>query len=346
MENMNSNSIPVSITQQWLEPLVISTIRAVPAGMSGARVFCCAGEHGERYALKRWPRSVDRYRVDEVHHVIRASRNSGCQLVPTVMKSPIHSGGYCWDLLQWMPGEPLAVDASLPSIELGAAAIARFHSSTLDLGRRYQVAPAVTERLSRLIAIDQQIDATLDTVPRGNMTPSLSTAVHRARQLLRLNWNEVRPKISRSLSIHAQRNVATQFVLRDVHREHILFADDQPRGLIDFDAIRIDTPAVDLARWAGSCWVDRTTNNQRKMETIWNSVMAGVRSECPSREGDFEESDLEMARAIAFANPWISLANWLIWLLTENREFPSGPQTVAQRISTLSDSAAAANWVE
>lgn len=319
--------------------------------MSGARVFCCAGGQGERYALKRWPRHVDRYRVREVHDVMRAARNSGCQLVPTVLNSPIQIDGYCWDLLPWMPGEPLAVDSSLPNIELGAAAIARFHSSTLHLGRRYQVAPAVTERLSRLIAIDQQLDAALDdaaldTVPRGNMTPSLSTAVHRATQLLRLNWNEVRPKISRSLSMHAQRNVATQFVLRDVHREHILFADDQPRGLIDFDAIRIDTPAVDLARWAGSCWIDGTNSNPRKMETIWNSVMAGFRSKCTFRKGDFDESELEMARAIAFANPWISLANWLIWLLTEHRQFPSGPETVAQRISTLSDSAVVANWVE
>ena len=336
---MTSTLIPRSIVRRWLDPLGIATIHSVPAGMSGARVFCCVSQQRAQYALKRWPRGVDQHRIDEVHQVMRASRNSGCKLVPTVVESPIQTDGYCWDMLQWVPGEPLATDASLRNIQSGAAAIARFHSATLDLGVHFQVAPAVTERLSRLTKIDQQISAALDAVPSSEMTPPLSTAVFRAAQLLRLNWNEVRPRISRSLSVHAERKVATRFVLRDVHREHILFIDGRPTGLIDFDAIRIDSPAADLARWAGSSWIDGDRGVLRDNATVWEAVLAGVRTENPSKENYVDDTDVQLARAIARANPWISLANWLIWLTLEQRRFPAGPLAVAQRISVLTDAA-------
>ena len=55
-----------------------------------------------------------------------------------------------WEMIEWMPGTPAGVDASLDQIRSGAEAIARFHACAAGLGVLLQVAPAVISRLRRL----------------------------------------------------------------------------------------------------------------------------------------------------------------------------------------------------
>ncbi len=316
-------------------------VDTVAPGMSGARIFCCRNELGNRFALKRWPTGSDRERIDKVHHVMCQSRNNHCQLVPEVLQTCLQSNRYCWDFVQWMPGKPLDADASLDSIQRGAAAIARFHASTTALGQRIQVVPGVIERLNRIRELGPMMGSLLNTTAIGRLQAPLAEAVHRAAQLLRFKWDQAIPQITRSLLVFAQQPVMTQYVLRDVHREHVLFNDGRPSGLIDFDAVRVDSKAIDFARWVGSF-----QKYYEDPDAAWHAVLAGVQDNCPSKEGLFVETDLALAKALAGSNPWISLANWLDWLLVDQRRFPAGPDAVTRRIIELTDAASQVAWVE
>src|SRR5205085_7730253 len=59
-----------------------------------------------------------------------------------------------------------------------------------------------------------------------------------------------KPALMEALAVAPQ--LALQPAIRDVHHEHVLFTGDQVTGLIDFGALRIDTPLTDVARLVGS----------------------------------------------------------------------------------------------
>lgn len=326
----------------------------VAPGMSGAQVYRCVDRHGRQFALKRWSRGVDQNRMDEVHRVMHVARSSGCTLVPEIIELPnatgksasVVCGEFAWDLVTWMPGDPLENDASLQHIESGAMAIYQFHAHTIGLGRRTQIAPAVIERLLRLRQLDKQIGSFWQLNRISDLPLPLKAAVEQAASLLSAQWKAARQRIIRSLSKYENQPVINQYVIRDVHRQHILFADDQPTGLIDFDAVRFDTPAVDLARWVGSCWIDPTNDRPRDVETLLEAILAGISAECSFMDRYYGEHEIALARAFAYANPWISLANWLVWLLVEQRTFPAGSSNVADRVLALTDAASQAKWVE
>ncbi len=346
--------IPDNLYRACLAPLGIVSAKLVAPGNSGAQVYRCADRLQRQFALKRWPRGVDPKRVDEVHQVMQQARSSGCLLVPEVIRLPNAIGrscsvvceGDCWDLVAWIPGAPIGSDASLNDIRNGALAIYQFHGQAKEQGRRMQIAPAITERLQRLRQLDQRIGSFAQLSRTSTLPPPLKAATDQAASLLDTKWNEAHQQIIRSLSKYEHHPVMNQIVLRDVHRQHILFADTQPTGLIDFDAVRFDTPAVDLARWVGSCWIDPANHRLRDVDTLLATVLAGISAECSLLDRYYDEHEIALSRAFAYANPWISLANWLVWLLVEQRSFPAGCSNVAHRVLELTNAASQAKWVE
>ena len=122
----------------------------------------------------------------------------------------------------------------------------------------------------------------------------------------------------------------TQYVLRDVHRDHVLFTDQKPTGLIDFDAIRVDTPSTDLARWVGSF-----LDGRKETEMLWETALAGFYDVYSLNGKSKVAIDHRLAKDICFSTTWISLVNWLDWLLCQQRSFPPGPEFVAARVREL-----------
>ena len=341
--------LPKAVLRNWSEQLGRATLVPVRPGMSGARLYRCVGSNGGCLALKRWPSDTGPNRIAEVHRVMTSARSNGCQLIPQVIApradqyyaSFVSCDGYCWDLVHWMPGQPLNACADLAEIVSGATAISQFHRSAAALGRYSQVAPAIKERLSRLAELHQRMDALTQAATQIELESELKVAVHRAGQLFELKWNEIFAQMNQSLLVYAQQSVMTQFVMRDVHREHVLFSNGQPAGLIDFDALRVDSPAVDLARWVG-----RFDAYRRDPAGVWQAVLAGLNRQGSSSEGCWSKRDMTLAAAIAGVNPWISLANWLEWLLIDQRSFAGGLGAVSKRISELTDAAAQGVWVK
>ncbi len=352
------DSIPKAVAQSVLSQLGVVSARPIPPGMSGASVFQCQLASGDLLALKCWPDGTGLARIKEVHQVMQRSKNSGCELVPTIHAVARGTEGRPetvfshqqnhWDLTQWMPGEPasgmvVSAQPQLDQVRRGAAVIARFQASVCSLGVQHQPPPAVLARLKRLCELESLVPQALDlaaqlTSPR-ELPPELQGAelqgaVHDACRLVQWKWNEVRSRIARSLSQYANQNVQIQYVLRDIHREHILFTDHEPTGLIDFDAVRMDTSATDLARWVGSFSVAAGKSSDLEIEKVWDAALAGFYDQNSLISGQ-TEFNVAMARDLCFATTWISLGNWLVWLLCQQRAFLPGPKVVAARIREL-----------
>jgi len=311
----------------------IESAVAILPGMSGASVYCCLARDGKRYALKQWPTSTSRDRIADVHRVLQFARDQGCSLLPKSF--PLDAAAIetvwgqddFWELAQWMPGTPAPADAALEIVATGAGAMAQFHRAAAPLGVKVQPPPAVLARLKRLAQLQTQLPAALRTDPGQLGSPPLVHAISQAQTMLRQNWGSISGQIDRVLRRHAAQAVPTQYVLRDIHREHLLFESYQPAGLIDFDAVRIDTPAADLARWTGSFMAGRLDGN-----SLWEAVLAGFLKESPSYNEVEAERLIRLASDLHFATAWLRLANWVVWLVAEHRRFPPGEQAIVSRI--------------
>lgn len=325
--------------------------------MSGATVFRCQLGSGDSLALKCWPDRTAPARIREVHHVMQQARNHGCECVPRVHsvapgtkdrpETVFSHGKRYWDLTEWMPGEPpsgaVLSRATLDQVRAGAFVIARFHQACSRLGAQHGPPPAVLARLARLGELESLVPQALELADplgtAGERAPELHVALQDACRLVQRNWNEVSRRIARSLSQYVDQKVRIQYVLRDIHREHILFTGGKPTGLIDFDAVRIDTTATDLARWVGGFLVPASNLSDLDSENVWDAAVAGYHDNDTLKDGIQTELDVPMARDLCFATTWISLGNWLVWLLLQRREFPAGPQAVVARLHELTASA-------
>ncbi len=214
--NIMPTAIPAEIKREVLAPMGVASVEPLPAGMSGASVFRCQFPSGRSELLKQWPPGTSAERVAEVDRVIVHSRDHGCRWTPGL--APIGRGGEthrvvqqaCWQMMDWIPGQPLPANAPLQLIESSRARrLPRFHASVADLGVVTQSAPAVIGATSRRVR---------ELTPRSpsswrwgrmpclglwNTENRLTRALHQARQLVIWKWDEVADRITRSLNRYA-----------------------------------------------------------------------------------------------------------------------------------------------
>ncbi len=341
-------SIPFPIAQRVLIPLGAVRVDSVAAGMSGAMVFRCRLASGEFRALRCWPEETALSRVLEITRVAIRARENGCDLVPRPYSCTGNPGaagsvevhrGRIWQLSEWMPGEPLRVDCDLRSIERGGAAICRFHSSISAFhdggcsdGNTLKSVPAIQDRLDRVQWLTPRLFRILERFEAGvaDLPSPLDAALHEARQLVSWKWNEVAARITRSLSKDAQRHWSGQYVIRDIHRENALFEAGEASGLVDLDAVRIDTPWIDLARWAGSF-----LGNCHENQAVWDAATAGFCGKHTLNNSPEMEFGPELAANLCYATTWIALANWLVWIVGDRRQFGASSERIAARIREL-----------
>ncbi len=96
--------------------------------------------------------------------------------------------------------------------------------------------------------------------------------------------------------------------LCDVWHDHVLFDGDRVTGLIDYGAMKIDHPAVDLARLLGSLAEDDLAG--------WTIGLAAYREVRPLSGGEEE-----LARALDVTGTIAAAAVWLRWLYHDRKEF-------------------------
>ncbi len=317
--------------------------------MSGAIVFKCGTEGGQTYALKAYPIDTQGRRLTEVHRVWRAAIENGCRWLPLIDDSFFASGRF-WEATGWLLGSPVQTcddksgdPASIcQSIRSGASVIADFHRSVQHLAAQSMPAPSVAARIERLDTL-REILPMLLTRTVGCDSPALASAIGQTRQLLAVQWPAMAAKIRSTLCQLADVPVPCQYVLRDCHREHLLFDGGKPSGLIDLDAVRIDTPMTDLARWAGDFLVGDPAENEAR----WQAGLAGLTEKNVLNESmtrPTTDECLRLAKTIHLATTWISLANWIVWIEHERRHFPAAQEQITERIMRLLRCARATLW--
>jgi Ser/Thr protein kinase RdoA (MazF antagonist) len=98
-----------------------------------------------------------------------------------------------------------------------------------------------------------------------------------------------------------------QPAIRDVHHEHVLFTGDEVTGLIDFGALRIDTPLADVARLVGSLVGD----DQEARTFAFDAY---------SERRPLGEMDRRLIDVLDESSVVLGAMNWLTWLYVERRD--------------------------
>ena len=104
------------------------------------------------------------------------------------------------------------------------------------------------------------------------------------------------------------RMVPLQPCLCDVWHDHVLFDENYVTGIVDYGAMKIDHPAVDVARQLGSLVEDDAAG--------WAAGLAAYRE-----VRVFTSEEEELARALDVTGTIVGATKWLRWLYHDDKEF-------------------------
>jgi homoserine kinase type II len=148
-----------------------------------------------------------------------------------------------------------------------------------------------------------------------------------ARQFVAALPRAVPPAIAR-LAPLADVPLPMQPCIRDVWHDHVLFNGDRVTGLIDFGAMRIDTPATDVARLLGSL---QSVSPPRSGEGLreghsrddWHEGLAAYSAIRPlSAQESLAVPVLDTSGTI------LAGCNWIRWIYIDGRQFINMRQVV------------------
>ncbi|WP_164102019.1 phosphotransferase [Candidatus Laterigemmans baculatus] len=269
------------------------------------------------------------------------------------------AAGRVWDCCQWMPGQPWSFSEVAGAEELVevlrqiAAAVAQFHAAVRPLSEPVPMGPissellpsrslagglvrgavpAVAARLQRLQELERLLEPLLGpgvdprAVSHRLFVPG--SPLERARECLRQAWGAERQRAVRLLRPWERVVIRQQYVFRDIHLGNVLLNEKRLSGIVDYDAVRIDTPATDLARLVSSVRLALPPDEwPRCEERLWSEMLAAYRA-----AGEFSAEEEQLARVLAEVSPLISLANWLVWVAVEGRSFAGPAEAVTARL--------------
>jgi Ser/Thr protein kinase RdoA (MazF antagonist) len=235
--------------------------------------------------------------------------------------------GFLWDLTCWMPGRAdFPERPSQARMEAACTALARLHlvwaHDPDSIRERFRVlylpaqdgCPAVHRRL----AVVRRWNALVERGwrPDFDYHPGWLWA-HRA-------WYNINAQIDRvtaQLLPWLEVPVNVQPCLCDVWHEHVLFEGDQVTGLIDYDGMKVDNVAVDLARLLGSLAGDGAELRD-----------AGFRAYTAVRPLSLAEAGL--VTALDHTGTLLGAVTWLLWLYRDCRTFVDW-EAAARRLAEL-----------
>jgi Phosphotransferase enzyme family len=295
----------------------------IEPGFSGARVWRVGTTGGDR-AVKAWPQGVTVDRIASVHR-LQAIAAPCVPLLDAIGDATwMVDGDRIWESASWIPGAPLPVDATLEQILGGIRTITSFHKKVYRVHAAFGIAPAISNRISAARTIEQTIHQWSPSSD-SSLPSSIQNVLRLAIERTRRDGPRAMRQIQESMRYHAQHPLPLSWCLRDIHREHLL--DDRGQsGIIDLDAVRVDTPATDLSRWLGSFCVSGDGAPQviaaavdRWADQMENRTFLG-------------SAPVRLISDLLWSTAWISLAQWSIWIGCEKRTFEVSAENLRQRI--------------
>ena len=271
---MNTNSPPRFSTAHSIPPGVLRAFEIGPPatweavgrpGFSGARVYRVTGQHPP-WCLKALPvADVDLCRQKGLQRLLRHLATGGLNFVASPRST---AGGepwiiehiWLWQCEPWLPGDAdLSARTERQRLQAAGRALAIWH----ERARHFQPepseavwfrshpaepSPAARERAALL----RQSLATDFHAFRPLALDLLPSKLHPAVEIVLGEMLRCGAEVARELERWPARPLPIQPCLRDLWREHVLFDGDEVSGIIDPQAARCDSPAVDLARLLGS----------------------------------------------------------------------------------------------
>lgn len=237
-------------------------------------------------------------------------------------------GGRLWEVTPWMLGTP-DVTPRVSDDRLAAIwqALAAFHNALFKQGplrgayfAPRMASPALAERRKKLDDVEAVGLADLRNSP---VPEAWRSVVAQRDEYVQLFPTAVR-LVRHAITAAADDPVELAVCIRDIRREHILFTHHSVSGWVDFGAVALENPAIDMARILGEFCEDRRAE--------WPSLLTPYEEACrgtPLPGVSFHLIDAFDQSGVLLA-PW----NWLRWLLLEGREF-TDRRAVMQRLELL-----------
>ena len=273
-------------------------------GFSGARLWRLDGP----LCLRAWPAGFHTQRISFIHHCMTHARAAGLTFTPRLFPTAagttaVEHAGRLWELQEWLPGEADYHRAPSPAkLRAAVAALARLHLCWQSLSPASVACPAIERRLN--IVREWQTLVQTGWRPLPPADDPVGPAAERAWRLLPGRIDAIPERLKR----WADRAWPLQPCLCDVWHDHVLFDGDRVTGLIDYGAMKIDHPAVDLARLLGSLVEDDPDG--------WAAGLAAYRDVRP-----LSADEAELARALDATGAVAAAAVWLRWLYHDGKEF-------------------------
>jgi homoserine kinase type II len=306
-----------------IEPL------ASAGGWSGCLLWRVTAER--TLCLRRWPRehpTPDRLRL--IHSVLTHAAAQGIGFIPVPL--PASSGqtfiqheGHLWELTPWLSGRAdFHARPTRPRLAAALQALARFHLASQswrqvlgvgsqESGVSVQGAPAIAERLALVEQLHGGDLARLASAVEGGLSPDLD---QRAQAILAVAPGRL-SGLRTLLAAASQISLPLQPAIRDCHHDHVLFTGDEVTGLVDFGALRIDTPLTEVARLIGSLVGD-------------DQASRGFALEAYSQLRPLRPQDRDLIELLDQSGVVLAGLNWLRWLHLERREMGDLPPIVRQ----------------
>lgn len=294
-------------------------------GFSGSLLWKVSAESGQ-YCLRRWPAEAPTAdRLAFIHAFQRHLRRSGLIFIPVPAPtvdggSFVRHQGRLWELVTWMPGR--ADDHQDPSpAKLAAAmgALAKIHDAAATMPGQFCVgrSPGLAARLTQLREL-QSGGINRIELACGERLLGWEGA---ARSIC-VSFRALAQQVERQLTDAATIAVPLFPCLRDIWRDHVLFTGDAVTGVIDFGAARLESPAGDIARLAGSLVHDDADR--------WREALDAY--EAAGRLID--DAERQLISAFDISGLLLAGINWLTWLYVEGRQFDDAT-TVARRLDAI-----------
>jgi Ser/Thr protein kinase RdoA (MazF antagonist) len=288
-------------------------------GFSGSRVWRLKTARGP-LCLRRWPTEhPTASRLRWIHSLLAGASEHGFTLVPLPTsaqsgESFVHHDNHLWELTAWLPGEAdrgeLSGGLTLASrVQAAMTSLARFHRALAAVPNNNSIcgpALGIVQRVGLIYGLQcgslERLQRTIESNQRKwQELADRSSAVFRY-------FTQVAAPVADRVRAASRADVVNRTCIRDIHREHVLFNENEVTGIIDFGAMRLDSIACDIARLLGSM-----AHNDHD---LWQAGLSAYEIVQP-----LSANERLLVRAYDESGVLLSGINWLKWVFIEDRRF-------------------------
>jgi homoserine kinase type II len=325
-----------TIVSRWpIRATEVSPLQS--SGFSGANLWKIDTTDSKSLCLKNYRGgALTVGQLDGIHRVLIHAFNEGCDFIAkpmrltdgftTVVAGPKNSPSKgLWDLSTWAPGGAIT-SFSDSQIENAFASIARFHKAAAQVNLAFGPSPNLGQRQMQLEKLVRPESAMLDQaasqLKSASIHPTLQETLATLVDLLcRVPQSQI-ASLQNRLSEFSKMDLPLHPVVRDLRAEHLLFTDDQLTGLVDFDAMQMDSVAYDLSR---------LTSSMRLSEHQLHLALSTYHASRP-----IQAAEAKLIQLLTAVGRLLAPLSWINWLVLERRSF-SNLSAVQRRLKEVAD---------